>query len=85
MAAGLLAVLGGTLALLPADPAASGTGGAASRGMGRLPAVATDSAERSGAHGDLVHLAQTADRGGSSKGVTRARRPRTASAPTRGI
>ncbi|MGW3845531.1 DUF7824 domain-containing protein [Streptomyces fagopyri] len=75
------AVLRGALPILPADVAGAGTDGTPSRGLGDLLAVAAESAERSGARGDLVHLAQTADRGGSSKVVTQARRLRTALAP----
>ncbi|MFD8418371.1 DUF6493 family protein [Streptomyces sp. NPDC059466] len=71
-------VLRSALPLLLADLAGAGAGGAPSRGLGDLLSVAAESAERSGARGDLVHLAQTADRRGSSKVVTQARRLRTA-------
>ncbi|MFD5812920.1 DUF6493 family protein [Streptomyces sp. NPDC127038] len=70
-------VLRGLLPVLLADLAADGSGGAA-RGLGELLAVAADCAERSGARGDLTHLAGTAGRQGSSKVVTQARRLLTA-------
>ncbi|QFZ77659.1 hypothetical protein GFH48_34100 [Streptomyces fagopyri] len=66
---------------LTAHQAGARTDATPSRGLGDLPAVAAESAERSGARGDLVHLAQTAGRRGSSKVVTQARRLRTALAP----
>ncbi|WP_328665657.1 DUF7824 domain-containing protein [Streptomyces sp. NBC_00328] len=71
-------VLLGLLPALLADLAADGAGGGAARGLGELLAVAADCAERSGARGDLAHLAGTAERHGSSKVVTQARRLRTA-------
>lgn len=46
------------------------------RGLTDLLAVAADCAERSGARGEVPHLAQTADRGGSSRLVAQARRLR---------
>ncbi|MBC2902695.1 DUF6493 family protein [Streptomyces cupreus] len=46
------------------------------RGLPDLLAVAADCAERSGARGDVPHLAQTADRRGSSRLVSQARRLR---------
>ncbi|MFI6406233.1 DUF6493 family protein [Streptomyces sp. NPDC050548] len=49
---------------------------ALARGLGDLLAVAAECAERSGARGELPHLAQTADRTGSSRLVTQARRLR---------
>ncbi|MEU0433185.1 DUF6493 family protein [Streptomyces sp. NPDC006290] len=67
--------------LLPgllADLTADGASGGPVRGLGELLAVAADCAERSGARGDLAHLAGTAGRRGSSKVVTQARRLRTA-------
>lgn len=77
-------VLRQTLPMLLADlaaqgaakEAAKGAAGAPPRGLGDLLAVAAECAERSGAHGDLAHLAQTVGRGGSSKVVTQARRLR---------
>jgi len=51
---------------------------ARARGLGDLLAVAAECAERSGARGELPHLAQTADRTGSSRLVTQARRLRSA-------
>jgi hypothetical protein len=71
-------VLLGLLPALLADLAADGAGGGAVRGLGELLAIAADCAERSGARGDLAHLAGTAERHGSSKVVTQARRLRTA-------
>jgi len=46
------------------------------RALGDLLTVAAECAERSGARGELPHLAQTAARGGSSRLVTQARRLR---------
>ncbi|MFV0137294.1 DUF6493 family protein [Streptomyces sp. HMX87] len=65
---------------LPALLAGLGTGRAAPpvRGLGDLLAVAAECAERSGARGELPHLDGAADRGGSSRLVTQARRLRTA-------
>ncbi|MGW2784072.1 DUF7824 domain-containing protein [Streptomyces populi] len=71
-------VLRGLLPGLLADLGSDGAGGGAVRGLGELLAVAADCAERSGARGDLAHLAGTAERHGSSKVVTQARRLRTA-------
>ncbi|MFF7899357.1 DUF6493 family protein [Streptomyces sp. NPDC007920] len=51
------------------------------RGLGDLLAVAAECAERSGARGDLPHLARAADGGGSSRLVAQARRLRGALAP----
>ncbi|MFD4557503.1 DUF6493 family protein [Streptomyces sp. NPDC058469] len=48
------------------------------RGLGDLLAVAAECAERSGARGELPHLAQAAARSGSSRLVTQARRLRSA-------
>ncbi|MFF7471988.1 DUF6493 family protein [Streptomyces sp. NPDC008092] len=56
---------------------ASGASGAA-RGLGELLAVAADCAERSGAGGELPHLAGAAARRGSSRLVVQARRLRDA-------
>ncbi|MEU1460858.1 DUF6493 family protein [Streptomyces sp. NPDC005727] len=50
----------------------------AARGLGDLLAVAAECAERSGARGEVPHLAETAARGGSSRLVTQARRLRDA-------
>ncbi|WP_053914096.1 DUF6493 family protein [Streptomyces sp. SCSIO 75703] len=46
------------------------------RGLGDLLAVAAECAERTGARGDLPHLARAADRRGASRLVTQARRLR---------
>ncbi|MDT9700770.1 hypothetical protein RMT89_34095 [Streptomyces sp. P17] len=46
------------------------------RGLSDLLAVAADCAERSGARGEVPHLAQIADRRGSSRLVSQARRLR---------
>nr|WSY56638.1 DUF6493 family protein [Streptomyces sp. NBC_00886] len=51
---------------------------AQARGLGDLLAVAAECAERSGARGELPHLAQTAARSGSSRLVVQARRLRSA-------
>ncbi|MFF8909959.1 DUF7824 domain-containing protein [Streptomyces olivaceoviridis] len=50
----------------------------AARGLGDLLAVAAECAERCGARGDVPHLPETADRAGSSRLVTQARRLRDA-------
>ncbi|MFF4536485.1 DUF6493 family protein [Streptomyces aureus] len=71
-------VLCGLLPDLLAGLAADGAGAVAAHGLGDLLAVAADCAERSGARGDLAHLAETAERRGSSRMVTQARRLRTA-------
>ncbi|MFI8536948.1 DUF6493 family protein [Streptomyces aquilus] len=65
-----------TLPLLLGDLAAGGADGPAarSRGLGELLAVAAECAERSGARGELPHLAGAAARRGSSRLVTQARR-----------
>ncbi|ALV37124.1 DUF6493 family protein [Streptomyces sp. CdTB01] len=55
---------------------ATGGAGASARGLGELLAVAAESAERCGARGEIPHLAQTADRRGSSRIVAQARRLR---------
>jgi hypothetical protein len=67
-----------TLPVLLADLATGGPDGQAgqSRGLGDLLGVAAECAERSGARGELPHLARTADRRGSSRLVTQARRLR---------
>ncbi|MFJ3307756.1 DUF6493 family protein [Streptomyces sp. NPDC086549] len=62
-----------TLPVLLADPAT-----ASPRGLGDLLAVAAECAERSGARGELPHLAQAAARPGSSRLATQARRLRDA-------
>jgi hypothetical protein len=66
-----------TLPVLLADLA---TGGATAppRGLADLLAVAAECAERTGAREDMPHLARTADRRGSSRLVTQARRLRSA-------
>ena len=68
-------LLRSTLPIVLAD---LGTDGAApsSRGLGDLMGVAAECAERSGARGELPHLARTADRRGSSRLVAQARRLR---------
>ncbi|MGQ4380885.1 DUF6493 family protein [Streptomyces sp. SAS_267] len=71
----LLGLLPALLTGLAADRAG---GGGAVRGLGELLAIGADCAERSGARGDLAHLAGTAERQGSSKVVIQARRLRTA-------
>ncbi|MFF4349932.1 DUF6493 family protein [Streptomyces sp. NPDC001530] len=71
-------VLREALPILLADLATDAATGTPARGLGDLLAVAADCAERSGARGDLAHLAQAAGRRGSSKVVTQARRLRTA-------
>ncbi|WP_369256401.1 DUF6493 family protein [Streptomyces sp. R35] len=71
-------VLRDALPILLADLATDASSGTPARGLGDLLAVAADCAERSGARGDLSHLAQAAERRGSSKLVTQARRLRTA-------
>ncbi|MFD8999678.1 DUF6493 family protein [Streptomyces sp. NPDC059582] len=70
-------LLGHALPLLLADLSVDGATGPA-RGLGELLAVAAECAERSGARGDLPHLAQAAARRGSSRLVTQARRLRSA-------
>lgn len=62
-------------ALTTARPEAAAV---AARGLGDLLAVAAECAERSGAHGEVPHLAETAARGGSSRLVVQARRLRDA-------
>ncbi|GGN52287.1 hypothetical protein GCM10011579_009130 [Streptomyces albiflavescens] len=71
-------VLRETLPILLADLSTDATIGTPARGLGDLLAVAADCAERTGARGDVAHLAQAAGRRGSSKLVTQARRLRTA-------
>ncbi|MFJ8199676.1 DUF6493 family protein [Streptomyces sp. NPDC096152] len=65
------------LPVLLADLAAEGRAGPV-RGLGDLLAVAAECAERSGARGELPHLARTADRRGSSRLAVQARRLRSA-------
>ncbi|KAB1145389.1 hypothetical protein F7R91_19645 [Streptomyces luteolifulvus] len=62
-----------TLPVLLADLATDGTAVAA-RGLGELIGVVAECAERSGARGELPHLAQAAARRGSSRLVAQARR-----------
>jgi uncharacterized protein DUF6493 len=66
-------VLRQTLPILLAD-LATGEKAAPARGLADLLAVAAECAERTGAHGELPHLAGTAERRGSSRLVTQARR-----------
>ncbi|GAA3836583.1 DUF6493 family protein [Streptomyces coacervatus] len=66
-----------TLPVLLAELATNDSG-ASARGLGDLLAVAAECAERSGARGELPHLAQTAQRRGSSRLVSQARRLRSA-------
>ncbi|KUL33203.1 DUF6493 family protein [Streptomyces regalis] len=66
-----------TLPVLLADIATGGTA-APARGLADLLAVAAECAERTGARGELPHLAWTADRRGSSRLVAQARRLRSA-------
>ncbi|MFJ3248896.1 DUF6493 family protein [Streptomyces sp. NPDC086782] len=73
-------LLGHALPPLLSDLAADKPDGPV-RGLGDLLAVAAECAERSGAQGDLPHLARAADRGGSSRLVAQARRLRGALAP----
>ncbi|MFF4760961.1 DUF6493 family protein [Streptomyces sp. NPDC001292] len=73
-------LLGHALPPLLCDLAADEPAGAV-RGLGDLLAVAAECAERSGARGDLQHLAQAADRRGSSRLVAEARRLRGTLAP----
>ncbi|MFD8609777.1 DUF6493 family protein [Streptomyces sp. NPDC059631] len=68
-------LLGHTLPVLLADLATDGPA-APVRGLGELLAVAAECAERSGARGELPHLAGAAERRGSSRVVTEARRLR---------
>jgi hypothetical protein len=66
-------VLRHTLPVLLAD-LATGETAAPVRGLADLLAVAAECAERTGAHEELPHLARTAERRGSSRLVTQARR-----------
>ncbi|WP_225079096.1 MULTISPECIES: DUF6493 family protein [unclassified Streptomyces] len=68
-------LLGHALPPLLSDLVADGPAGPV-RGLGDLLAVAAECAERSGARGDLPHLARAADRRGSSRLVVEARRLR---------
>ncbi|MFJ1970296.1 DUF6493 family protein [Streptomyces sp. NPDC087903] len=68
-------VLRHALPVLLADLATEGAV-ASGRGLGELVGVAAECAERSGARGEIPHLAQAADRRGSSRLVTQARRLR---------
>ncbi|MGW3664921.1 DUF7824 domain-containing protein [Streptomyces sp. NPDC005141] len=71
-------VLRDLLPALLADLMADGASAGPVRGLGELLTVAADCAERSGARGDLAHLAGAAGRRGSSKVAVQARRLRTA-------
>lgn len=64
------------LAELTTGGAASAGGGAVVRGLGELLGVAAECVERSGARGELPELARAADRPGSSRLATQARRLR---------
>ncbi|MEU8860373.1 DUF7824 domain-containing protein [Streptomyces umbrinus] len=66
-------ILRAALPVLLADLATDGAA-ASARGFGELLAVAAECAERTGARGYMAHLAQAADRRGSSRLVTQARR-----------
>ncbi|MFC8664250.1 DUF6493 family protein [Streptomyces sp. NPDC057199] len=68
-------ILRAALPVLLADLATDGAASSA-RGFGELLAVAAECAERTGARGCMAHLAQAADRRGSSRLVTQARRLR---------
>ncbi|MGW1214275.1 DUF7824 domain-containing protein [Streptomyces sp. NPDC002499] len=57
---------------------ATDSAGSSARGVGELLGIAAECAERTGAQGELPHLTQTADRRGSSRLVTQARRLRSA-------
>ncbi|KPC70605.1 hypothetical protein ADL35_37310 [Streptomyces sp. NRRL WC-3753] len=71
------AVLREVLPVLLADLSAGATTSSA-RGLGELLAVAAECAERTGARGGLPHLPGVADRRGTSRLVTQARRLRDA-------
>ncbi|WP_086868212.1 DUF7824 domain-containing protein [Streptomyces viridochromogenes] len=66
-----------TLPVLLSD-LATGTATTPARGLADLLAAAAECAERTGARGEVAHLAHTADRRGSSRLVEQARRLRTA-------
>ncbi|MEV2233070.1 DUF6493 family protein [Streptomyces phaeochromogenes] len=68
-------ILRAALPVLLADLATDGAA-ASARGFGELLAVAAECAERTGARGYMAHLAQAANRRGSSRLVTQARRLR---------
>ncbi|MGW3423236.1 DUF7824 domain-containing protein [Streptomyces phaeochromogenes] len=68
-------ILRAALPVLLADLATDGAA-ASARGFGELLAVAAECAERTGARGHMAHLGQAADRRGSSRLVTQARRLR---------
>ncbi|BCL32243.1 hypothetical protein GCM10017557_71020 [Streptomyces aurantiacus] len=70
-------ILRAALPVLLADLASEGAAPAA-RGFGELLAVAAECAERTEARGDVAHLGPVAERRGSSRLVTQARRLRTA-------
>ena len=69
-----------TLPVLLAD-VATGAAAAPARGLADLLAVAAECAERTGARGEMPHLADLADRRGSSRLTGQARRLRTALTP----
>ncbi|CAL9375857.1 DUF7825 domain-containing protein [Streptomyces sp. enrichment culture] len=72
------AVLRRVLPVLLADLATGGTTTSSARGLGDLLTVAAECAERTGAQGELPHLSGVADRRGTSRLVTQARRLREA-------
>ncbi|MGW7336326.1 DUF7825 domain-containing protein [Streptomyces sp. NPDC054808] len=72
------AVLRQVLPVLLADLATGGATTPSARGLGELLAVAAECAERTGAQGELPHLSGVADRRGTSRLVTQARRLREA-------
>jgi hypothetical protein len=71
-------VLREALPPLLAELAGEGAAKSPARGLGDLVAVAAECVERSGSHGELPHLATAAERRGSSRLVTQARRLRAA-------
>jgi len=71
------AILGHTLPALLAGLGGDGKA-APVRGLGDLLAIGAECAERSGARGDVLHLAEAAARRGSSQVVSQARRLHTA-------
>ncbi|NDZ70595.1 hypothetical protein G3I36_05935, partial [Streptomyces sp. SID10362] len=72
------AVLRQVLPVLLADLATGGATTPSARGLGELLTVAAECAERTGAQGELPHLSGVADRRGTSRLVTQARRLREA-------
>ncbi|MES4831929.1 hypothetical protein ABVB25_33055, partial [Streptomyces anthocyanicus] len=72
------AVLRQVLPVLLADLSTGGATTSSARGLGELLAVAAECAERTGERGSLPHLSGVADRRGTSRLVTQARRLREA-------